>query len=301
MSKLKAPFPYFGGKSKAVPLVWERFGKVDHYIEPFCGSMAMLLGCPDDIRAKRETVNDADCWLINAWRALKYDPEGVADALNEPLFELNVHAYARQCRDDREAYRERFRDETEYHDVVRAARWLSGMSASIGDAFAECKKALLRGGGACGVHKLVWRGKHADCLAVIRDRLRNVQIASGDWSRVLGSVHLFQNTKCTAVFLDPPYISGKTSDYAGGDESCVPDVIAWCREYGDDPRLRICLAGHDGDYALEGWQFVQWSRHGGYANTGGESEARSLKEREGLWFSPHCLEPAQQTLFGGIA
>jgi len=41
---MKSPFPYFGGKSKAVGLVWPRFGVVRNYVEPFFGSGAMLLG-----------------------------------------------------------------------------------------------------------------------------------------------------------------------------------------------------------------------------------------------------------------
>jgi site-specific DNA-adenine methylase len=34
---LKAPFPYAGGKSTVADLVWERFGDVDNYVEPFMG------------------------------------------------------------------------------------------------------------------------------------------------------------------------------------------------------------------------------------------------------------------------
>lgn len=41
--KLKAPFPYFGGKSKVAHLVWERLGDVHTFIEPFFGSGAVLL------------------------------------------------------------------------------------------------------------------------------------------------------------------------------------------------------------------------------------------------------------------
>ena len=43
-SKLKAPFPYFGGKSLAAGLVWSRLGEVKNYVEPFAGSLAVLLG-----------------------------------------------------------------------------------------------------------------------------------------------------------------------------------------------------------------------------------------------------------------
>ncbi len=32
---LAAPFPYFGGKSRACETVWDAFGTVDNYVEPF--------------------------------------------------------------------------------------------------------------------------------------------------------------------------------------------------------------------------------------------------------------------------
>lgn len=43
---LLAPFPYFGGKRKIVEAVWSRLGTPKQYIEPFCGSAAMLLAAP---------------------------------------------------------------------------------------------------------------------------------------------------------------------------------------------------------------------------------------------------------------
>ena len=42
----KTPFPWFGGKADAAPAVWEALGDVDHYCEPFAGSLAVLLRRP---------------------------------------------------------------------------------------------------------------------------------------------------------------------------------------------------------------------------------------------------------------
>lgn len=47
-AKLKAPFPWFGGKSRVAHIVWERFGDVPNYVEPFAGSLAVLLRRPAD-------------------------------------------------------------------------------------------------------------------------------------------------------------------------------------------------------------------------------------------------------------
>ena len=66
---LQAPFPWFGGKSRAADLVWERFGDTPNYVEPFFGSGAVLLGRPH--APKIETVNDLDCYVANAWAGVR--------------------------------------------------------------------------------------------------------------------------------------------------------------------------------------------------------------------------------------
>jgi len=59
---LKAPFPWFGGKSRASDLIWSRFGTVVNYVEPFAGSLAVLLQRPQPFTGS-ETVNDKDALL----------------------------------------------------------------------------------------------------------------------------------------------------------------------------------------------------------------------------------------------
>ena len=87
---LAAPFPWFGGKSGACSEVWASFGAVDNYVEPFCGSAAMLLGAPDSKRV--ETINDADGFVANFWRAIAKDPQGVAHAADWPCNENDLFA-----------------------------------------------------------------------------------------------------------------------------------------------------------------------------------------------------------------
>jgi hypothetical protein len=41
---LRAPFPWFGGKSRVADLVWDRFGDPRNYVEPFCGSAGRGVG-----------------------------------------------------------------------------------------------------------------------------------------------------------------------------------------------------------------------------------------------------------------
>ena len=49
---MKAPFPWFGGKSRVAHLGWDRIGNVPNYVEPFFGSGAVVsarasMACPN--------------------------------------------------------------------------------------------------------------------------------------------------------------------------------------------------------------------------------------------------------------
>ena len=83
------PFPYFGGKRRAAPYIWPRFGEPYSYIEPFFGGGSVLLANPTG-PAKREIVNDIDGLLANFWRALKADPEKVAYHADYPTSHLDL-------------------------------------------------------------------------------------------------------------------------------------------------------------------------------------------------------------------
>lgn len=76
----KAPFPYFGGKSKVASLVWERLGNVDNYVEPFGGSLAVLLARPHEHKwwEKKESAGDYAGHVVNFYRSVLHDPTAVA-------------------------------------------------------------------------------------------------------------------------------------------------------------------------------------------------------------------------------
>ena len=90
----KTPWPWFGGKSDAAPHVWDALGDVDHYVEPFAGSLAVLLRRPHVANRTyhSETVNDLDGLLCNAWRAIARDPDAVAEAASWPVCEADLMA-----------------------------------------------------------------------------------------------------------------------------------------------------------------------------------------------------------------
>lgn len=129
---LKAPFPWFGGKSRVAELVWSRFGDVRNYIEPFCGSAAMLLLRPHE--GQIETINDRDCYVANFWRATSLDPESVVAHCDWPVNEADLHSRHRWLvlSDDAAAFRDRMRRDPEYFDPRIAGWWVWGQCCWIG-------------------------------------------------------------------------------------------------------------------------------------------------------------------------
>jgi hypothetical protein len=126
---LRAPFPWFGGKSRASHLVWAGFGDVANYVEPFAGSLAVLLGRPTAPRI--ETVNDLDCYVSNFWRAVKWAPELVAEHADWPVNEADLHARHRWLVDQTD-FRERMKREPKFFDAQVAGWWVWGICQWIG-------------------------------------------------------------------------------------------------------------------------------------------------------------------------
>ena len=308
MTLLKAPFPWFGGKSRVADVVWRAFGDVPNYVEPFAGSLAVLLARPGG-PGKVETVNDLDCYLANFWRALALDPEGVAKACDWPVNEADLSA-RHQWLVDQAGFRERMKTEPDFYDVKVAGWWVWGLCAWIGSGWCSEKKyrdgtagqGVNRqlphlGNAGQGVNrKLPHLGNAGEnqlaYLTELSERMRRVRVACGDWRRVLGNSVTWRHGT-TAILLDPPYTDGAI-DYATGSRISA-DVSAWAREHGDDKRLRIALCGYEGEHDLPGWTEHAWKAAGGFSlqRNGGDN---GNKHRERVWFSPHCLPIDTQKL-----
>jgi site-specific DNA-adenine methylase len=149
---LKAPFPWFGGKSRAASLIWDRLGNVDTYNEPFAGSLAVLLSRPHEPRV--ETVNDIDAYLANFWRALQADPEQVAYYADYPVNETDLHArHLWLVKQDE--FRASMKADPEFYDAKIAGWWVWGQCLWIGSGWCQRPDWEGRGVGAAanrGVH-----------------------------------------------------------------------------------------------------------------------------------------------------
>lgn len=332
---LQAPFPYFGGKSRCAPLVWSRFGDVANYVEPFAGSAAMLLCAPE---AKRiETINDADGFVANFWRAVSRDPEAVATHADWPCIESDLFARHGWLVREAVGLPERLND-PDYYDAKMAGWWCWGLCNWIGSGWCAgdgpwqwdgerlvnvrqlphlsagrgINRQLPHLSAGQGINRKLphlgdaGRGEHPrsafirDWMAELGARLRDTRVTCGDWTRVVKD-SVTTRHGLTGLFLDPPYTKGSMDYAAGGVGTDLPlQVQAWCAANGHDPLLRIALCGHAGEHdALldHGWVVGNWTARKGYALT---EEATQNSADETVWFSPNCInvmQPVQEAMF----
>lgn len=135
---LQAPFPYMGGKSQIAEAIWERLGAdTVSYVEPFAGSLAVLLGRPNwsPEAGYVETVNDMDGLLCNAWRGILHDPEATAYAADWPASECDLASRHAYLVEQRPALTERLMGDPDYFDAKLAGWWVWGASIWIGGGF----------------------------------------------------------------------------------------------------------------------------------------------------------------------
>jgi hypothetical protein len=125
----------------------------------------------------------------------------------------------------------------------------------------------------------------------LAERLRRVRVCCGDWSRVVTPAV----TTCigvTGVFLDPPYHAPGTERsavYTHDNDTIWRESADWAVANGDNPDLRIALCGYEGEHSIPAsWVCVPWKASGGY---GRSARGKANRERERIWFSPHCLNP----------
>ena len=300
---MKAPFVWFGGKRKVAPQVWAALGDVDNYVEPFAGSLAVLLARPHDMgdgSRRAETVNDADGFLANFWRAVALNPEAVAAHADYPVNEVDLFArHLWLVNDGRSRLLHGMESDPDWYDAKIAGWWVWGVNAWIGsgwcsgtgpwmadddgnigklphlgDAGQGVNRKLphLGDAGRAGFNNLEYRRDGITAyFEQLANRLRDTRVCCGDWSRVVTNGALSFGSR-VGVFLDPPYLGDvRTADlYSVDNHTIANEVRQWALDNGDNPRYRIVLAGYstEHDHLMpDTWERVRWSASASYATT----------------------------------
>ncbi len=284
---LRAPFPWFGGKSRVARDIWARFGDVANYVEPFAGSLAVLLARPHPPRT--ETVNDRDAHLANFWRAVKADPDGVAFFADWPVNEVDLHARHRWLVTTGAARVARLEHDPDYYDAQAAGWWVWGVCAWIASGWCQ-----VSGGDperqhphlsttGIGVHRIALddlddpestsENPSEEVDIKLPRSLPHLRGNRGIHRRMSITIVTFRRLSerlrhvrvacgdwtrvmggsvtfrhgLTGVFLDPPYPNRERSIVSAVDDDVSTDVRAWAVASGDNPLLRIALCGYDGE------------------------------------------------------
>ena len=320
MAELKSPYRYFGKKDKVADLIWDHFGEIDCFVEPFFGSGAVLLARPGWTPGLRrlEIVNDKDSHISNFWRALQEDPDAVAKAADWPINETDMHARHLWLVNNRDELSAKLGD-PDFYDAKAAGFWVWGISMWLCSGWcngtgpwvwnenkrivnkkdrpdlAQPGRSIARkipnvSSGSFGVHGK--QGGIQGVMQALAERMRHVRVCCGDWSRLV-EPSIIHNNGVTGLLLDPPYTmsSGRTCDVYGTDDQDVGHAVAeWCRKNQDDPKLKICLCGYEGEYDMPGWIQHAWHAAGGWSHMSeGETQAKKNAKKEMLWFSKSCL------------
>lgn len=313
---MKPAYPYFGSKALVAPAIWEAFGDVPNYVEPFAGSAAVHLARPHV--GKVVTLNELNGFITNFLRAVARAPEEVAGWAAWPVNEIDMHARNAWLIERGDELEQALRGDPVYFDAQAAGWWVWGQSIWIASGWCDSSKhegrsrlphligphnarkhgqlPHLQGSDGSGVgygRGIFATGRREDlvgyfrALSALLDPGR-VRFTCGDWARVVTPAVTISHG-LTGVLLDPPYLgsTGRAKKlYAKDSLDVAANVRGWAIENGDNPLLRIVLCGKEGEHAMPaGWRVHRW-RSNGYDNQDGESSAASS---ERLWFSPHCL------------
>jgi site-specific DNA-adenine methylase len=289
-------FPYIGGKYTIAPEINRRFGEVDTRIDAFTGSSSWILASPP---VKHEIVNDLDGYVVNYLRAVKYAPDEVARHLDFPRAELELIAYHHYTRDRLPELVARLGGDPDYYDPILAARWAYVMAHKYDPSLNKSGGWLVHDGrliyerGAGRIRgslnsrpsllaRLVKERRVSEYVAALSERLCNVCIFWNDFVVVAGKAKQ-PELGIVGILLDPPYPRHLHNyDYDTDGADVWHRAARWAVANGDNPRLRIAVCGYndaDSDALFpSGWARFVWRRSGIGQN----------KDRECIWFSPHC-------------
>lgn len=189
-------FPYPGGKSLYAPWIIDHFPDHSVYVEPMCGSAAVLANKP---RSEVEVINDVDGDIIHFFQVVRERPDELIQWLRDRPYSRDLHRkYAGEFYDG-------YRPDD---DIDRAGRFFYLRQTQFGNKYKS--KSGYR------------RSRHRDFAGVFVNnveqlkraahRLREVQIDNADYEQLLKA---YDSTD-TLWYFDPPYFDVGDDIYSHG-------------------------------------------------------------------------------------
>jgi DNA adenine methylase len=247
-SALRTPVQYFGGKTILAPQIAAMLPAHEHYVEPFAGSLAVLLAKHP---STHETVNDLDEVLVTFWRVLRTRPEEFIRAcaltphsrgeyqLAVPLDAVDELEIARQV-------------------WIKLTQGRSGRLRRTG-----WRHYIAPSGTSLGMP--AYLEAYVDRMAPVVERLHNVSL---ECRPALDLIRRYGSCPEVLLYVDPPYLgSTRGNDQAYRIEMRTEDEHRALAEALHACRAAVVLSGYASDlYDRE--LYPGWDRHTMASGTG---------------------------------
>jgi DNA adenine methylase len=241
------PFAYFGGKTKLADRIVDLLPDHDHYVEPFAGSLAVLLAKP---RSRMETVNDLDGDLMTFWRVLRDRPEDLALHMA-----LTPHSRA----EHRAAY-----DLTTDDELERARRVWILLSQGRGNTLRDTGWRFYRNPAGSNVGMPGYLKAYAARVPAAAERLAGISL---ECRKAIEVISDYGQHPDVLLYCDPPYLgSTRSANYrhemTGDDQH--RDLAAAL----NDCKAAVVLSGYHSplyDDLYDGWHRAElkaWTGNG---------------------------------------
>ena len=182
---LRPPFAYTGAKTLIAPRIVKLLPPHTHYVEPFAGSLAVLLAKQPSLA---ETVNDIDGDLTHFWRTLRDYPEELARAV----------ALTPHCRLD---YVETRKQLADADSIEHARRVFVRITQSMTRTLEPGMWArYVRHASGPPLPTQIHRA--AERIYGVAERLKDVSIDSYD---AMERIEMYGREPSNLLYVDPPY------------------------------------------------------------------------------------------------
>lgn len=273
---MRPPVPYFGGKITLGPAIADLLPPHGHYVEPYCGSLAVLLAKSP---SGHETVNDLDGRLMTFWRVLRDRPDELARvcALTPHSRAEHTKAMPLDASDDLELARQVY---------IRLTQGRSGVLRKSGSGWRHFVKPTT--------------GSMPDYLAGYIDRIapaaQRLQHVSLECMPALDLISKYGAEPGALLYVDPPYLGStrqRTWDGYEHEMRAAADHIALA-EVLHAARAAVVISGYASDL-YDRDLYAGWDRHTIAAGTG---QGEGWGNRTEVLWSNRPLGAQQRLDFG---
>ncbi len=270
---LAPPFAYYGGKTTLAQRIVDLLPDHRHYVEPFAGSLAVLLAKPP---SRMETVNDLDGALMTFWRVLRDQPNELMR-----VCALTPHSRAE--------HQDAYDFAAAPDDLERARRVWICLTQGRGNTLRRTGWRHFQDPGRRGPTSMPdYLTSYVNRMRGAAARLARVSLEARDAVDVIDD---YGRHTDVLIYADPPYLGSTRSSRQylvemshDVEHQTLAEALHACR-------ATVVLSGYDSPLYAElyaGWHRREFSA---YTGQGNHSAERNDRRTEVLWSNRPLGDP----------